>query len=519
MKKCKIYSTAKKAEAEAIIIDGHVLLPAPRRDDIEPAHISDGQCYYPPIYAATFAEGMNFGLMPFAVECEWGEFSDEDNSMRSWFEYYSGDDFKIKCGYCDTKTGRICIAPEMEYCGDFNKYGAAIFGYLAESDYDSDFYKDVPPETIEKWKRVRGGVYSGIIDTEGEIAGSGYVGIEESHHGVYFVYQTADGWGAVDKDGDYVLEQIYDGISWDGMGGFTITNIARDDAKTKTYGIISDKHSGYISSCVTKGLTEEPTIVYDFPADYRRKNLSWDEHFHSERFRLTKKGDKFGLIRDVLRHQNDPLYTHTEEILEPLYDYEDIPSAAYKSWLEAEIRYYAKVMSKEPQLTGISWDDVPDDIRENVRAYMKKYNIKEHNEAFDPSYRPYKQGDIVLVDCGLLNIGLKAVLVIDVKNNEYSTENLTCVFMTNDGELDFGHFNLNRFYDRLSKEFAIYRSTKADDNELNELKEEDLPLVVISKALKANPELGGAIYNYLYKGTWGTSRNVAWEELKDEFGL
>ena len=372
MKKCKIYSTKRKTEAEAVIIDSHVFLTAPLRNDIEPAHIVDGQCYYPPLYAAAFAEGMNFDLMPFSTECKWGEYNNgEESKVRGWYDWYSSiDDYGVKCGYCDTKTGKIRIPPEMGYCADFNAYGAAIFGnecihYRKErySDYD------VTDEIIEEWNRIRDGVYSGLIDTTGEVISCrGYVGIEESHHGVFFVYQTADGWGVANSEGDELIEPLGDSLTWDGIGGFTREDINKDGSKT--YSIINSVY--YLNSRwrVTEGLTCEPTTVYDFPPDKRRRNESLDEHFHRERFRLTQRDDKYGLVRDVLENPNEPLETYSEEILEPIFDYGDIPEAAYNAWVDMEIHYYARLIAHTPDNVPFGWDDVPEDIRENVRVYM-----------------------------------------------------------------------------------------------------------------------------------------------------
>ena len=379
MKKCKIYSTTKKAEADAVIINGHVLLHVPLRDDMEPTYISDGQYYYPPLYTAVFAKGMNFDLMPFSVECQWGELSDEDSVIRGWFAYYSGDDYKIKCGYCDTKTGRICIPPEMEHCEDFNEYGIAIFGGSVETGYDSKIYKDISHDTINKRNRIRSGVYSGLMDTKGDIVSCrGYVGIEESHHGVFFGYQTADGWGVIDNKGCEIVEPLWHEISWDGMGGFTVMDHTRDGCNT--YAIKnSDNYLG--GSIVVSDLTEAPTTVYDFPPEKRRENLSLGECFESERFRLTQRGEKYGLVRDVVENNNNPLHTYTEEILDPIYNYEDIPDAAYRAWVDAEIYYYANLMSKTPHcipgLVGDGWDGVPEDIRENVRAYMMVNGLEQ----------------------------------------------------------------------------------------------------------------------------------------------
>ena len=378
MKKCKVYSTKKNAEAEGVIIDGHVLLPAPRRDDVAPTHIADGQCYYPPLYAVAFAEGMHFDLLPFSLACAWGEYNNgEESKVREWFAYHcaNGDEYDIKCGYCDTKTGKIRIPPEMEYCGDFNAHGAAIFGAEVGS-VEYHLRQSVSQETAERWARIRDGDYSGLIDTSGEIISQrGYVGIEETHHGAFFVYQTADGWGVVDSKGHEILDPLYDGLSWDGLGGLTVKSY--DKEGNISYGIINLGYYGL----VTEGLTCEPTTIYDFPPEKRRENASVERYAHIERFRLTQKGDKYGLVRDILEDPDKPLETCSEEVLAPIYDYAKLPDEAYNVWVDTETRYYAKVIEKTPRIlpgrVGDGWDTVPADIRKAVREFMEIRGVKQ----------------------------------------------------------------------------------------------------------------------------------------------
>ena len=373
MKKCKVYSSKKKVKAEAVIFNGRILLPAPRRDDLEPVLISDGQCYYPPLYATAFAQDMYFDLMPFSTACEWGEYNNgEDSKVRRWYQNLSGNDgYDVKCGYCDTKTGEIRIPPEMGYCGDFNAYGAAIFGEAV----DYSVYLEVSPETAEKWIRLRDGVYSGLINTSGEIISlEAYVGIEETHYGAFFVYRTADGWGVTDSKGNYLIEPLFDELSWDGLGGFTVASTKADGRLT--YGIINPDGDSYLFA---EGLTNEPKTVYNFPAEKRRESLSLSEHFHTERFRLTQRNDKYGLLRDVLQNTYEPLETYSEEVLEPIYEYSELPDAAYNTWVEAEIKYYAKVLEKTPRILpgriGDGWDAVPEDIRKAVHNYMETHDM------------------------------------------------------------------------------------------------------------------------------------------------
>ena len=398
MKKCKIYSTRNKVEAEAVIINGHVLLPAPRRSDIEPAHISEGQCYYPPFYAVVFAENMNFNLVPFKTECEWGEYNNGKKSLvHRWFEYeymseYFGmnENFREKCGYCDAETGKIRIPPEMEYCADFNAYGAAIFGGVFDENEEQNRWKNRAPEyrvteeVLERRIKIRDDVYSGLINTKGEIITSAFDSIEESYHGLFFAHTPYSwderGWGAVDSKGTELLNccECAD-IIWDGIGGLTIMNYSCEIDDQKTYGIIN-LGNGYDDYRIADYLTCKPTI-YDFPTEYRRENISLGENYYFERFRLTQINDKYGLVRDVVVNQNKPLETYSEEILEPIYNYEDIPTAAYDVWVDREVHYYARVMDRTPrhvpEREGDGWDVVPQDIRENVRVHMLANDMEQ----------------------------------------------------------------------------------------------------------------------------------------------
>lgn len=241
MKSCKIYSTIKSAEANAVIIYRHVLLPMPRRDDINPAYVDGGgQCYYSPHDAIDFADEMPFDLMPFSTECAWGEFGEDDSPTNNRVRYYiSYDDYPVKWGYCDIKTGDIRIVPEFDRCQDFNKYGAAIVAFFE--------------------------LYA-LVDTKGEIIGDLGVDIvfeiKQSHYGVFFVYQNLEGWGALDRDGNILVEPGHAGIEWDGIGGYTIKNDRQD---TILYEIKNCDEYGTIVSGLTVKL-----VVYAFPPEYRR---------------------------------------------------------------------------------------------------------------------------------------------------------------------------------------------------------------------------------------------------------
>ena len=98
------------------------------------------------------------------------------------------------------------------------------------------------------------------------------------------------------------------------------------------------------------------------------------------------------MIRDVLENQHEPLHTYSELILEPIFDYEELPDAAYNAWVEAEILYYARVLEKTPRVLpgrfGDGWDDVPEDIFEDVRNFMANNGMVQPETVDDiPRYK------------------------------------------------------------------------------------------------------------------------------------
>jgi hypothetical protein len=351
MKRCKVYSTERKIEVEGVIIDGRVLLPAPYCEDTAPAHVIEGQCYRPPIDSLDFAKDMLFDLMPFSTECEWGEYADEHSPVRCSANFWGYDDYDTKWGYCDTKTGLIRIAPEMEHCDDFNAYGSAV---------------------------VKAGGTHFFIDTNnGQYSHAVYYDVEKSMHGVFFV-SWINGWGAVDSQDNQLLDTAYNGIEWDGMGGFTTVQFTYEDRygereRCEVYGV----NNMYCYGEIVRGLREKP-VLYDFPSEKRRLNKDRNDDFENERFRLTKKENEYGktgygLIRDVLKNKNDPLSTYSEEVLEPIYAYDEIPDAAYAAWVEKEIQYFVRVLCEGPQCISERNDfieGIPEDIRGVVRCIM-----------------------------------------------------------------------------------------------------------------------------------------------------
>ncbi len=349
MKKCKVYSTERNQEAEGIIFDERVLLPAPRRGDMEPAYIEDGVCYYPPSIAASFAKSMPCDRMPFSTECEWGEFGDEEDEgypKPYWAqEYYGDDDIEEKWGYCYTTTGRIIIAPQWASCKDF-KYDYAVVG---------------------------ASIWYGAIDEHGnEVIPIEYDKIEQPHEGLFLTRKYGE-WGAI---GDYGMPDTFHQwrkIWWDGWGGVTVMSWNTDHGDL--YHILNgDKKV----ACELTALPERYTIS----SEEMRPSSYWDS-YEFESFRITKRGEKYGLVRDFVVPQMDRK-TYSELVLEPEHSYDDVLKAARERAMTGEVEYYFNLMIRRPKHLPNSskdcsdgWNDVPEDIRNAVRKLMSERGIKQ----------------------------------------------------------------------------------------------------------------------------------------------
>jgi hypothetical protein len=112
---------------------------------------------------------------------------------------------------------------------------------------------------------------------------------------------------------------------------------------------------------------------YELPFNSRRANTYWDS-IEREGFRILRRGDKFGLIRDVTRKPDPhPLETWSELVLEPEYSYEEVIEATLTASLDAEINYYANAVCGNSDI----WNNVPKDIYDDVKAYMKIHGLEE----------------------------------------------------------------------------------------------------------------------------------------------
>lgn len=335
MKKCKLYSTAKGIEVEAIIVDNKVLVPI---------QIDAETRYVPPAKAVAFARDESVWLLPFSVQCKWGEFGectkyylynnyDESAPRPGWAIDREIDDIPEKWGYCDARTGEIEIPPQWEYCEDFN----------------------------EGYARIKGGGIGILMDNDNiliEPCYSNIVLIQDNGEPVMLVKSESGLWGAYcypDWD-DFPAVQIdWDGIWYDG-GAYTVK---KDDEY-----LLLNAHN---NTPLIDGLTQKPERY-----DCGRQN-SCRDHYDGHDYRIINREGRFGLVKDWEGGESSI-------ILAPEYDYEDVLETAYQKELEDEISYYAIVISRTASGLAYAdcWEFVPEDIRNEVWRQAK--NRKEEGE-------------------------------------------------------------------------------------------------------------------------------------------
>lgn len=370
MKKCRIHSTVQSKEAEAVIVDNHVLVAAPPNDNVKPAHVAGGVCYYPPKYGASFARDM--GYVPFSVECEWGEYGkcqwgeltscwgwyckgesgsddcfDEDNPRPKWAVCHNISELSEKWGACDSCTGEITCVPQWEHCGDFNDDG---------------------------FSRVKGGMF-GVIDESGDVViWPEYEDIRIVADGVALV-RVYGKWGACGLDGcgqpqtdsDEYIHWCWDDIWRDGPGGYVVMLREKD---REVYSIMNGEDD---SELVVYGLTEMPE-----PCPCSTRENSYRD-FAKTRFRIIKRAGLFGLVYD-----SDG---RSVLLLEPKHTRERVLEVMRKEETAEEVRYYAKVFARTPrrcpERDGDGWDTVPEDIRNMVREHMKDNDMTQPETAVE----------------------------------------------------------------------------------------------------------------------------------------
>jgi hypothetical protein len=291
--------------------------------------------------------------IPFSVVCEWNEFMDFSNKKEapypSWVNYYvyyysyEIDEIKItdeKWGYCRAETGEMVIPPQWEWCDDFV----------------CDF-------AIVKCN----GKY-GVINTSGDfLIDPDFMDIKRAgQDDIFFVKNEIGKWGAFDFN-DYretpVIGYNWDDIWWDGFGGFTVMEKTSDGREL--YGIVNAKNK-----IVAQNLTEKPVRYYSSHWETRQNTYRDGEQYNS--FRIIKNGEKYGIVLDEYNDTEGSWLLH-----EPIHTYEFILEAAAKKDMEWEIFYYARLITKIPADVANAWENVPQDIIKDVRAYMKKHEWEQ----------------------------------------------------------------------------------------------------------------------------------------------
>lgn len=146
---------------------------------------------------------------------------------------------------------------------------------------------------------------------------------------------------------------------------------------------------------------------------------------------------------------------------------------------------------------------------------------------------PFNPGDIVVADC-LPFAEKRLVLIIDIKH-ETDCCGVRCLHFTKSRKIDEAALKHNSFLPigDLSCFSVLYRASVYD----GELTGEEVPLGVISNAIKANPQLGYEIQKYLIDLSLSASKEervarnegryrkedrydgVDWNHLKSKFGL
>ncbi|MCL2398786.1 MAG: hypothetical protein FWC91_03445 [Defluviitaleaceae bacterium] len=367
MKKCKVYNHANKIEAEGIIIDKKVLFAAPHQENIKPTCIIDGQCYYPLAHTKALPLA-NMSCVPFSTVCEWDEFmdfSDETTlpypgwvcvyvNIISDLNYYTLKELNIaeeKWGHCDGWSGEITMPPQWDWCDEFCDDGFAIvkaIGYYGVVDENFDFW--IYPD------------YYSICNVDIKRA--------ETANGIFFVKNLVkQKWGAFDLRYDPPNQKSpdigykWDDIWWDGWGGYTTMENTKNGHKL--YGIVNRGNE-----IIAQNLTKKP-VRYNVPTWETRQN-SYRDGGQYVSFRILANGEKYGLVVDI--HDD---VDGSKLLLEPSHTYESVLEAAAKEDMEWEIAHYAYLIWKTPAHITTAWDNVPQDIVEDVRKYMYAHDWKQ----------------------------------------------------------------------------------------------------------------------------------------------
>ena len=331
MKKCKIYNVANKIEVEATIVDSKVIFTT--------------NLTWPKTYE---------NLVPFSTICGWDEFMEYSYNWANYDQnWWDADEYTLgklnvtneRWGYFNIVTGEIVIPPQWDWCDDFYEDGFAIVkarGYYGVID-DTNHVEIYPD-------------YYSICNIAIKRA--------EKIDGVFFVQNLmSEKWCAMDLRWTSFTQEIpnvkynWDDIWWDGWGGYTVMEKTEDGKEL--YGIVNDGNK-----IITQNLTEKPNR-YNPPECEARKN-SYRYKGEAVSFRIIKNDGKYGLI-------SDPYYNTevSEMVLEPIYDYEHVIKAAVKESMEFEVSHYAWLIRDVPIYITDVWNNVPQDIQDDIRNYMK----------------------------------------------------------------------------------------------------------------------------------------------------
>jgi hypothetical protein len=136
---------------------------------------------------------------------------------------------------------------------------------------------------------------------------------------------------------------------------------------------------------------------------------------------------------------------------------------------------------------------------------------------------PFKSGDIIIADCRPFAEERKVLILVNREAvGSVDCCAVRCLFITPNGKVDECALKHNSFlrYPEHTYFSVLYRASVYD----GEITDTEIPLSVISKAIKENPQLGYDIHDYLIDLSLSTSREekhegVEWEHLKVKFGI
>jgi len=144
---------------------------------------------------------------------------------------------------------------------------------------------------------------------------------------------------------------------------------------------------------------------------------------------------------------------------------------------------------------------------------------------------PFKPGDIVAVDCRPFALERKVVILENTDTlSSTDADNVTCLIVNNHNNTDVGYFKSNEFLHKPENTYvsAMYRSKTYQ----GEFTKAEVPLGIISEAIKKNTKLGNKIFGFLvmqrvyaisarYEGDTSDRKyyGTDWSVIQKEFGL